>query len=169
MDSHSMFSNLDIVENIVSCLPLMDKVAIQSLSSVFTTAVQTNFKKTNTLMITDTKGLSPCCLSFCHGGHIVYKPNVLNCLIKDQAKVYDKLKKVINMMPKLEVVYMIANKKKDYLRRVRVMILKNNLDKRTLKCFYFQGYALDPIIVMGPLHQPTSFPTRDGHLPKSND
>ena len=135
MEVHPIFSNLGIVENIVSFLPLMEKLVVQSISSIFRTAAESSIKNTKTLMLTDHKN-SPI-TNICHE-HPVSRLNCLICSIKDETIAHNKLKTVISMMPKLEVVNILVYSERDYLRQTRIMILKNNLDKKTLKCFHYK-------------------------------
>ena len=167
MQVHPIFSNLDIVENIVSFLPLMEKLVVQSVSSVFQAAAESSIRNTKTLMITDQKGSH--ITNRCHQ-HQISGLNRLICSIKDETIAHNKLKTAIEMMPKLEVVDILVYSEQDFLRQTRIMILKNNLDRRTLKCFHFQGNRLWRTAFyreIGPLHQPTTPPTATPHLPLS--
>ena len=135
MGVHPIFGNLGIVENIVSFLPLMEKLVVQSVSSIFQTAAESSIRNTKTLMLTDHKN-SPT-TNICHE-HPVSRLNHLICSIKDETIAHNKLKTVISMMPKLEVVNILVYSETDFLRQTRIMIIKNNLDKKTLKCFHYK-------------------------------
>ena len=169
MEVHPIFGNLDIVENIVSFLPLMQKLVVQSVSSIFQTAAESSIRNTKTLIITDYKDSST--TNQCHQ-HQVSKLNHLICSIKDEMIARNKVRTVISMMPKLEVVAILFYySERDFLRQTRIMILKNNLDKKTLKCFHYKGVRLWRTFGFyrenGPLHQPTTPATSAPHLPLS--